>query len=264
MNQKFSKKELERLCCNEEEIKLAMEYQKKLPVIVDNDSIEKFSIDARVLHEQLGVKRKFSTWIKSNLKDYLQNVDFVTSSPRETENKNTKFVNDEEYFLTIGLAKEIAMYTGRNSQASDELKETSRIVRKYFILMEKIVVDNKEWLTIRDPEKEEYKKMSSEIEQWVFRIWHRKASKSEYVVEANAINKIVTGLTSQELKIRYGCPTNELVRDYLKKNYNEELLFLEIQNQVLLRMNMGYTERINMLEKMYEATYKDKKIKKTA
>lgn len=93
----------------------------------------------------------------------------------------------------------------------------------------------------------------------MLRIWHKKAAKSDYTVEANGINKIVTGLTSQELKIKYGCPTNDLVRDYLKKEYNEELLFLEKQNQVLLLIDMGFTERMNMLTKMHEVTFKKDK-----
>lgn len=54
----------------------------------------------------------------------------------------------------------------------------------------------------------------------------------------------------------YNCPINELIRDYLKKDHNEELLFLERQNQVLLRMDMGYTERMNLLSKMHEVTFK--------
>lgn len=263
-NFKFKKKELERLGCNEEDIELVIKYQKKLPLLSNCDDIEGFSIDARILHAQLGVKKKFSTWIKSNLKDYIENTDYITSSPRGTGNIDGKFVNEEEYFLTLELSKEIAMFTGRNSQASEELKETSRLVRKYFILMERIVADNKEWLAIRDPEKQEYKNMSSEIEQWIFRIWHRKAYKSEYSVEANMINKIVTGKTSQELKLELGISTYDLLRDYLKKNYNEELLFLERQNQVLLRMDMGFTERANMLAKMYEVTFKDKKLESVA
>lgn len=75
---------------------------------------------------------------------------------------------------------------------------------------------------------------------------------------------IVTGKKSQELKLEYGCPTNELLRDYLKKDHNEELLFLERQNQVLLRMDMGYTERMNMLTKMHEVTFKEKIVQRVA
>ena len=43
---KFSRKELERIGRNEEEIELVMKYQKRFPIILDNeDNIEKFCID---------------------------------------------------------------------------------------------------------------------------------------------------------------------------------------------------------------------------
>ena len=253
---KFTRKELERIGRTEEEIDLVLKYQKKLPILSDENS-EGFSIDARLLHEQLGVKKKFATWIKSNIKDYSENVDYIISSPRETDENGGKFTNETEYILTLDLAKEIAMFTGKNSQASKELKETSRLVRQYFILMERIVIDNREWLAIRDPEKVEYKKMSAEVDAWCFRIWHHHASRSEYAVEADMLNTIVTGKTSQQLKSEYGVASNDLIRDYLKKEHNEELLFLEQQNQVLLLMDMGFTERKNMLTKMHEVKFKN-------
>lgn len=48
---KFSRKELERIGRNEEEIELVMKYQKKLPVLIENNNVEQFSIDARLLWE---------------------------------------------------------------------------------------------------------------------------------------------------------------------------------------------------------------------
>lgn len=45
---KFSKKELERIGRTDDEIELVMKYQKRFPIILDNeDNIEKFCIDAR-------------------------------------------------------------------------------------------------------------------------------------------------------------------------------------------------------------------------
>lgn len=53
MQTKFSRKELERLNCSEEEITLVLKYQKKLSILVDNNTVENFSVDARLLWEQL-------------------------------------------------------------------------------------------------------------------------------------------------------------------------------------------------------------------
>ena len=264
-NKVFKRKELERLqCVTDDDVELVLMYQKKLPILCTDNFLEKFCVDAREFHKQLGVRKKFSTWIKANLKDYVKDVDFITGSPRETGTKTSKFIAKLDYFLTMDLSKEIAMFTGRNSQASEELKEVSRMVRRYFILMEKIVQENKEWLETRDPEKIEYKNMSAEVNAWCMRIWHHEASKSEYAVEADMLNVIVSGKTSQQLKLEYGVTANDLIRDYLKKQYNEELLFLEKQNQVLLLMDMGFTERKNMLAKMHEVTFKNKKSERVA
>ena len=253
---KFSKQELERLGRTPDEIGMVMKYQKKLPILVSDNTVDEFSINARLLWEQLDKPQgDFSHWIKrkivnkvikgTKIKMFSENVDFI-GFDKTVEAEKTN-ITTKEYSLTIDCAKGVAMM---------ESTESGNLCRKYFMLMECIVQENKEWLETRDPEKLEYKNMCEEINSWNFRIWHKQAGRSDYAVEANGLNKIVTGLTSQELKIKYGCPTNDLVRDYLKKDHNEELLFLEQQNQVLLRMDMGYTERMTLLTKMHEVTFK--------
>ena len=256
MQIKFSRKELERLNCSDEEIKLIMEYQKKLP-FPDND----FETSARILHNNLGVGRDFSGWITGRIKKYnfIEHTDYEiryeTSDSQSGDVDFTAFSKQQlsamgvkkEYYITLTMAKELCTI---------ENNSIGRLARRYFILMEDIVVRNKEWLAVRDPEKEEYKKMSSEVDAWCFRLWHHHASKSEYAVEADMLNTIVTGKTSQQLKSEYGVASNDLIRDYLKKEHNEELLFLEQQNQVLLLMDMGFTERKNMLTKMHEVKFK--------
>ena len=256
MINKFSRKELERLNCSEEEVDLVLKYQKKLPILVGNNTLEKFSVDARLLWEQLDKPQgDFSHWVKrkivdkiikgTKVKSFVESIDFISFDKTvETENTN---ITTKEYSLTIDCAKNVSMM---------ENTESGSLCRTYFILIEDIVVRNKEWLAVRDPEKEEYKKMSAEVDAWCLRIWHHHASRSEYAVEADMLNTIVTGKTSQQLKSEYGVASNDLIRDYLKKEHNEELLFLEQQNQVLLLMDMGFTERKNMLTKMHEVKFK--------
>ena len=256
---KFTRKELERIGRTEEEIDLVMKYQKKLPVLIENNSVEQFSINARLLWEQLDKPQgDFSHWVNRKIvnklvktsdgkkqKLFAKTIDF-TSFVKTVEAENTN-ITTKEYLLTIDCAKNVSMM---------ESTESGSLCRRYFILMEQIVSDNKEWLAIRDPEKVEYKNMSSEVDAWCFRIWNHHASRSEYAVEADMLNTIVTGKTSKQLKSEYGIASNDLIRDYLKKEHNEELLFLEQQNQVLLLMDMGFTERKNMLTKMHEVKFK--------
>lgn len=259
MVNKFSRKELERLNCSEEEISLVMKYQKLLPM-----PSEDFEMDARTLHEYLGIGKVFAAWITGRItkynfvldKDYkiaysgdvskLGNTDF-TSFEALSPTQLARYEIKKEYYLTVNMCKELCTI---------ENNDLGRLARRYFILMEDLLNRNKEWLAVRDPEKEEYKKMSEEINNWCFRLWHRKAYRSDYAVEADMLNTIVTGKTSQQLKSEYCVASNDLIRDYLKKEHNEELLFLEQQNQVLLLMDMGFTERKNMLTKMHEVKFK--------
>jgi len=253
---KFTRKELERIGRTEEEIDLVLKYQKRFPIILDNeDNIEKFCIDARMLYKEIiqsDDMSHFSRWMKRAIKNYgfAENIDFSMISPigRIKEFAKGGDTKSKTYTLSVDMAKQLAMI---------DKKESGFIARRYFIIMEQIVSDNKEWLAVRDPEKVEYKKMSAEVDAWCFRIWHHHASRSEYAVEADMLNLIVSGKTSQQLKAEYGVASNDMIRDYLKKEHNEELLFLEQQNQVLLLMDMGFTERKNMLTKMHEVKFKN-------
>ena len=72
MQTKFSRKELERLNCSEEKINLILKYQKNLPILIDNNIVEKFSVDARLLWEQLDKSQgDFSHWAKRKIVDKL-------------------------------------------------------------------------------------------------------------------------------------------------------------------------------------------------
>lgn len=87
MINKFSRKELERLNCSEEEILLIMKYQKRFPIILDNeDNIEKFCINAKDLYKEIIQSEdtsNFSRWIKRAINNYgfIENADFSTISP---------------------------------------------------------------------------------------------------------------------------------------------------------------------------------------
>ena len=68
MVKKFTKRQLLDQCgFNSDEVQIILEYQRKLPVLVENVDIDGFCVNARDLWKQLGVKTQFSKWIQSNL-----------------------------------------------------------------------------------------------------------------------------------------------------------------------------------------------------
>lgn len=255
MNKKFTKKELQRLKCTDEEIELVMEYQRRFPIILDNeDNIEKFCIDARELYKniiQSDDMSHFSRWMKRAIKNYRfeENIDFTLIRPTGliksfASGGDVKSVN---YTLTIDMAKQLAIV---------DKKESGFVARKYFILMEQIVKDNKDWLDIRIPERKEYKGMCEALSNNIYKHSARPADKYDYSREANILNIIVTGSSAQSIRNYFGLNSqNELTRDSLEKDYNEKLAFLQKQNMIYLGMDMPIVERVKMLIASFDIIY---------
>ncbi len=95
---------------------------------------EQYVVSARDLHEKLAVKRDFSNWIKGRIEKYgfLENEDFVKLTVRQNGRSGNHGLFDGsdkiEYFLTLDMAKELAMI---------ENNKIGRSIRKYFIEVEK-------------------------------------------------------------------------------------------------------------------------------
>lgn len=267
---KFTKRQLVDQCgFTAEETKTILDYQKKLPILVENDGVSGFCVNARDLWKQLGVKRKFSDWVIPNIvnqifeneKDYIERW-FKSSVPFEvnaeimsySSQKLSSLQITKEYYLTIDVAKEIAMYSGGALHASDDLKNNSRLARQYFILMEKAVKKNIEWELIRYPLREGYKKMQDALNDYMNRMIQKDADDWDYKIEANALNIIATGFSAQEIKLFVGCKDN-ITRDSLTATYNEYLLKLQEWNILCLGSNMNRYERYSKLKEYFDITF---------
>lgn len=100
--------------------------ENELLPIYENDKKEKL-VNARELHSTMKVGRDFTNWIKDRIKkyDFIQNEDYILTLAKIGERQN---VIKHEYYLTINMAKEIAMV---------ENNEMGRKIRRYFIEIEK-------------------------------------------------------------------------------------------------------------------------------
>jgi phage anti-repressor protein len=110
-----------------------MDSSAQLIPIVETQVADKMvpTFDARDLHAALGVKRDFSTWIKSRIKKYefRENVDYLQVFPQTGENP-LGGRPQVEYRLTLNMGKELAMV---------ENNDQGRLVRQYFIKCEELV-----------------------------------------------------------------------------------------------------------------------------
>lgn len=86
------------------------------------------AVNARDLHQHMDISRDFSTWINGRIDqfNFTQGEDFIVDSIPQNGGKGGR--PSVEYFITIDMAKELAMV---------ERNEKGKQVRKYFIECEK-------------------------------------------------------------------------------------------------------------------------------
>lgn len=248
MNRTFTRKELqEQIGFNAEDAKIIMEYQKRLPILIENDEVDGFCVNARDLHSQLGIGKHFADWIKTRIRSYKfsQNVDFSMVTPNGETKQKAKGgdTRSKDYILTIDMAKQLCMI---------EKNDIGSLCRRYFILMEKAVRQNIDWLKVRHPEKEGYIKLCSALDKYINEKSGRSADKWDYSAEADAINIICTGLKAQSIRNHLGIFNgNDLTRDSLTKQYNEYLLKMQEMDIVYLGMQMDRCQRYEMLNQTF-------------
>ncbi|MCP4747998.1 MAG: phage antirepressor Ant [Desulfobacteraceae bacterium] len=103
-------------------------------ITISNQKISNQKIDtvnARDLHEFLGVRRDFTTWIKARIKQYyfVENRDFTLIHPNGGIKGKGGDRRSKEYHLTLDMAKELSMV---------ERTDRGREARQYFIECERI------------------------------------------------------------------------------------------------------------------------------
>lgn len=87
------------------------------------------AVNARELHEKLGVKRDFSNWIKDRLEGFTEGQDYALAKIGECfETGKGGKTRKIDYIISLDVAKHIAML---------ERNEQGRKIRQYFIEVEK-------------------------------------------------------------------------------------------------------------------------------
>lgn len=259
MIKKFTKRQLLDQCgFSVDETKTILEYQKKLPILVENDnSTDDFPVNARDLWKQLGEPQgKFADWIKRKITKkktkekkllFLENKDYLTIS-QKCEIANTGgFKEYLDYMLSIDCAKNVSMMENTDNGA---------LCRRYFILMENAVKKNTEWELIRHPLRQGYKQMQKALDDYTMRMIQRNADDWDYKLEADALNIIATGFKAQSIKNYVGCQDSK-TRDSLTTTYNEYLMKLQEWNILFLSTNMNRYERYEKLKEFFDTWFPD-------
>lgn len=185
-------------------------------------------VNARELHEWLGNKDNFTTWIGDRIKQYgfIENVDYT--SFLENSKKPQGGRPSKEYVITLNMAKELSMI---------ERTEKGKQARKYFIKCEEKLKE-----VVKDP----YKGLSKEL-QAVF-ILDRKTQEIEdrvndlednmplFNVECKELQALVRKIGTRTLG-GYGSPA-------YKDNSLRGKVYADIQHQLKRQFGVSRYEAI--------------------
>ena len=254
---KFNKRFLSEVCgFNEEETRITMEAQNKFPDFLVEEG-KGFCVDGRTLWKELEAKAQFSDWIKSNLENSngIENVDF-TSFQFKVKAENT-WKTSTEFKLTLDIAKEIAMFAGATNRVNDKLKANSKLIRRYFILMEKAVKGIKEHQLIREPEKENYNKMKEEIIK-DFESKHTDTTDMDrsylMIRESNMINTKLIGYTAGQVREKLGYKDVQ-TREHLLLEQNKVIDYLELIIYGLVIAGIDFESRSKIIGDICKSKY---------
>ena len=204
---------------------------------INGDYAHEQLVNARELWENLHVGRDFATWIKDRIERYgfIEGTDF---SP--IQRKSTGGRPATEYFLTMDMAKEIAMV---------ENNEIGRMIRKYLIEVEKRY---RELLLERTKAKAERRTLTDIIKELVPDSPHKQWVYNHYT---DMVYKTVTGYNAKELRALNNLDEKANVRNYLTPEQLKAVIRYENIIQGLLSLGMSYeeiksvlTERLPMIK----------------
>lgn len=237
----FTKRELiEKLNFTDVEAKKVMDYQKKLPILLGTNDI-----DARLLWGQLGqTQGKFANWIKRKVidKGFEEDKDYTKLDFTELGNQDAYHGGDRkstEYKLTMDTAKNVAMM---------ENTDIGRLVRKYFIKVEKALKDYEYWEMVRNPEKESYKQLCDAIKQkYIATHDGKEPGNYLYSNESNMINRFLLGCTAKEFWTIKDTRDN-VTREHLNIEANKIIDKLQILDTGLVIAGIDFDRRKEIIE----------------
>lgn len=211
----------------------------------------KVTINARAVHEWLGVGRDFSNWMKARIEKFgfIEGVDYCIvenlSSPDLVSSKSRRQVM-KDYFCVPDMVKQLAMI---------ENSDKGRLVRMYFLDCEQIAIGKQEAIEQRRSMAVEFRPMTDAIS-----CAHEDPKPYHYSNEADMINRIVLGMTSAQFKQYHSIGKDDAIRDFMTREQMKAIIDLQRANTVFITMGMEYQERKYQISKLFDKAHKQRLI----
>lgn len=264
---KFTEEELKQYGLPDDEIATILEYQALLPILQEEN--ENW-ISARLLHNQLKVSRDFSNWMKKQIDDMelLENVDYkLETLSKANQNDHGGDRRSIDYLIQVSIAKEIAMIAGsKGGNTSQKLKKMSKLVRKYFIIIEKAFKNRTSWnknrkntlincKELRGALITKREELLNGVPEWI-------TNGNLYSIEFSLLNTVILGMSATQYRKEHNISPNEQIRNYFSENQLDDVERLERYDaQLIISQEIySYEERKQILQAEY-AHVKNRKTK---
>lgn len=256
---KFTEEELKQYGLLDDEISTILEYQALFPVLQEEN--ENW-ISAKLLHNQLKVSRDFSTWIKKQIEEMelINNIDYkIISTAKVNQNNKGGDRRSLDYLIQVSTAKEIAMVAGsKGGNTSKELKEMSKVVRKYFIIIEKAFKNRTNWNKNRKNTlincKESRGALITKREELLNSVPEWIANGNLYSIEFSLLNIVILGMSATQYRKEHNISSNEQIRNYFSEDQLDDVERLERYDaQLIISQEIySYEERKQILQAEYD------------
>lgn len=159
------------------------------------------------------------------------------------------------YMFTIDSAKEISMTTGMDMRSSEEVRAKGKLVRNYFIKVEKALKDIIEWDRVREPQIEGWHNLT-DILQHHYMDTHngKEPEKHVYMNEANMLNENLLGFKAKQIREELGV-SDKQTREHLCIEVNQALANLQMLDSSLIISNMDFATRKNIIDNTCKCRY---------
>lgn len=255
----FTKEELSQYRLTDDEIATILEYQVLLPVLQEENDTW---ISARTLHNQLKVSRDFTNWMKKQIEDMelSDGIDFKLDSPsKANQNNHGGDRRSVDYLIRVSTAKEIAMVAGlKGGNTSQELKEMSKLCRKYFIIIEKAFKNRLNWNKNRKNTLINCKELRGALiakqEELLNGVPEWMSNGNVYSIEFSLLNSVILGMSATQYRKENNIPSNAQIRNYFTEAQLDDVERLErYDSQLIISQEIySYEERKQILQTEYD------------
>ena len=207
------------------------------------------AVNARDIYSFLGVKSKYADWIKLRISKYgfIEDIDYVKTSSQKSERAITgaaEVFTPIEYHLSPDMTKQIAMV---------ENNDKGKLVRLYYIDLEKRAIEKQESNKLRSELRGEFPLMTKGI---VDSLDGKDAKFYHFTNECDLINKIALGCTASKFRNDNDVDDKDSIRDYLTKEQKAAILGLQRANTVYIDDGLDFNARKEKLKRLFDRKYK--------